>query len=189
MAWGYRSLLSRTRSTKVCEKEDESCVVNVCRAGGRTTSYTIQTAEHQGLVYVIGYCLTLNQLYSSAVWAVGRSLRERSNQYMGTLALMSPPSLSSLPGPLYKNISLQSHGLLTACMLRWEGICKRSDICDCANRAVAFEWSTAIESAEKRCLIKHGILMWGLKWTRRGPFNSWCVKMSHQYSVYSSGVY
>lgn len=95
MAWGYRSLLSRTRSTKVCEKEDESCVVNVCRAGGRTTSYTIQTAEHQGLVYVIGYCLTLNQLYSSAVWAVGRSLRERSNQYMGTLALMSPPSLPS----------------------------------------------------------------------------------------------
>ena len=146
----------------MCEKEDESCVVNVCRAGGRTTSYTIQTAEHQGLCV----CNRLLSHFEPAVFQCSMgsgTVTEREKQpvygYLSSHVSSLPPSLSSLPGPLYKNISLQSHGLLTACMLRWEGICKRSDICDCANRAVAFEWSTAIESAEKRCLIKHGILM------------------------------
>ena len=55
-------------------------------------------------------------------------------------------------------------------MLRWEGISKRGDICNCANRTVTFEWSTAIESAEDRHIIpgikpgiKPGILMYGFK--------------------------
>ena len=52
-------------------------------------------------------------------------------------------------------------------MLRWEGISKGGDICNCANRTVTFEWSTAIESAEDRHHIipgiKPGILMYGFK--------------------------
>ena len=60
----------------MCENDDESCVVNMCMGGrGRMDSY-----KHKKPVLHacnIGYCLTLNQLYCSAVWAVGRSLRER----------------------------------------------------------------------------------------------------------------
>ena len=47
MQTGYTSLLSWMRSTKVCEKDNESCVVDVWRVGGRTTSYTIRTLYGQ----------------------------------------------------------------------------------------------------------------------------------------------
>ena len=118
MAWGYRSLLSRTRSTKVCEKEDESCVVNVCRAGGRTTSYTIQTAEHQGLCV----CNRLLSHFEPAVFQCSMgsgTVTEREKQPVyGYLS----SHVSSLP-PFLPYLGLSTRISLSKAMACWLHAC------------------------------------------------------------------